>query len=1693
MLSDTEVFALVDESPTLSQGSKVAYTKQLRSAQKALDGNEFRTILLDPSVVEHLNAPLATRIAYTNALNSLFKRDREVSAKHNRSSGRLDFVSKATRDQWSQVLTRLHADRDALVDKNTRSKREVENWVTSKEWEEMDLTLSETQRGSPAQLLVAFNTRIPPPRGGDLAQVRICDSDADCPEGNILVYKGSTPHLLIRDHKTRRKYGPIRIPLPSTIEQDVIVSLEERPRDFLFTDSHNEMYPSRDAFMTWKTNTLRRLFKRDVTSNIARREFATSEDMNAPLHSLKRSAAAMGHSVETHHAYRVVPKDEIRGGTLKGGNPIEYLDVRVHRLYKIQKLPGGPGVDSQGVPVPTDFFAYVFHKNFPRGWFHGDPINMLSFSCVNLNSPTLPLRYGNWREGVKFGKPSESFESVVFANRTPLDRCTWFLQDLPAQFFSFEPYETYTTNRATKIYEQLGRAETKEYEEKRQDWEQRREQAGNEEMEMFDKVNDEALRKPLPAEILHKISTFHSPELADRILDNVTKEYQNIPAYAPRGNSGYIKPDSDVKLEGGTLKGGSFSYETLVINDTYRFSYLFAFRHPEEQFANPRARNANDRIPVIFLGKVLEKVDPRLLTIRVQDTRTNIERVISLNEWEATVNPVDIHNVGQIGRHYTGLEVANLGKVAEFLGLPGAEGRFVRENVADKALPGQDPSLFRRGGGWFSSLTDLFSSKQTPTSLQKDVDLRDLQHMCEEAYALFNDHYPSNVGKWDLIRQTREDLLYRHMNTFVVAVRGTQGSPTGEDWSANRTIPINGLASTARCKKDLQTVTEWREQFTGGVWYATGHSLGGAICDELLRIGLVTEAYTFNPAVQTKDFNGKLPNRRIYARGDPLYQLFGRFTKGAILQPAESFGKELLTLISPTYFASNALQQHNLSAFDAHPLQGGMEGGMAVKAAMEMVNAKTLYNGCVNQAWLALSSYYKELKPLLEKTVSSSGPSAVPVTLNEEEELKIFEDAGIPIQHLDFRPDKRGEDIDVASFVRTMKFAQDTFRGGVLSVNVSDTRTGENDDHAVMYVGDPVTGKISFYDPLRDAEGQRLTTNLRGDFHLDAHDPLFYTKFLDVYLKRGNHVLVLSLNEIDKPIDAEAKFFIPTDPVNTASDREYRTIKAHVEENTRPGFTQPKPVLRFTKRGRYVEPPENDENIASQPLAKRIPSGHGGGVTFDGDADRLQGGLLPSHEIIDIGGDGPVPTKLYKEEIKKWREAYTQWSDSFLNRGGPKAQPGGPFDTNKATMWAYRDIKMYDTSSSRPYGAEETESSYATGLVYHGNDPSAPRKIQPVHMTVVLARQYRETGTPVPNALRRLGMALWSFVDPQNIHSTEEGPWIDVHYLVATFPGTGAGAELLTHLKQKSYKGAPINGLILEPLEQFSTENPFPLSNKFYKKEGFREVYRKDFSKPLANEDPTESRTESLRWLVWENPKVPQAALIPAFPLSGQKADLLHRIVQSKDLLDPSPGGDSVDRERIPPRLHPVEESFRWEEARRKELEAQGMPKDKIDERISEERKARRQKRITTEASYLRTLRDYENGPFESRKRGRDDEKDHERIVPTPIPSLVGPALGETDEEYRRRIANRERSERNREIVRDYERRADEFYQTAPTPPYPPSSSSSSSSSSASDIPGAPPPKYSLFWDTNPNPSNDPENPQSRREIWNFQHYWQPR
>jgi hypothetical protein len=53
-----------------------------------------------------------------------------------------------------------------------------------------------------------------------------------------------------------------------------------------------------------------------------------------------------------------------------------------------------------------------------------------------------------------------------------------------------------------------------------------------------------------------------------------------------------------------------------------------------------------------------------------------------------------------------------------------------------------------------------------------------------------------------------------------------------------------------------------------------GHSLGGAILDIFIKMGLIKRAVSYNPAIQPQDIRGQVANERIYSENDPLYNIY---------------------------------------------------------------------------------------------------------------------------------------------------------------------------------------------------------------------------------------------------------------------------------------------------------------------------------------------------------------------------------------------------------------------------------------------------------------------------------------------------------------------------------------------------------------------------------------------------------------------------------------------------------------------------------------------------------------------------------------------------------------------------------------------------------------------------------------------------
>ena len=91
------------------------------------------------------------------------------------------------------------------------------------------------------------------------------------------------------------------------------------------------------------------------------------------------------------------------------------------------------------------------------------------------------------------------------------------------------------------------------------------------------------------------------------------------------------------------------------------------------------------------------------------------------------------------------------------------------------------------------------------------------------------------------------------------------------------------MGNTARFKTDLAEIQKVQASYPvlKYQWYGVGHSLGGAIIDEVIERGLLREGLSYNPAVAAKNFNSSVPNERHYLNGDPLYALMGQHTRGS--------------------------------------------------------------------------------------------------------------------------------------------------------------------------------------------------------------------------------------------------------------------------------------------------------------------------------------------------------------------------------------------------------------------------------------------------------------------------------------------------------------------------------------------------------------------------------------------------------------------------------------------------------------------------------------------------------------------------------------------------------------------------------------------------------------------------------------------
>jgi hypothetical protein len=129
------------------------------------------------------------------------------------------------------------------------------------------------------------------------------------------------------------------------------------------------------------------------------------------------------------------------------------------------------------------------------------------------------------------------------------------------------------------------------------------------------------------------------------------------------------------------------------------------------------------------------------------------------------------------------------------------------------------------------------------------------------------------IGDAQLMKETKTLKFYKEGNNIIIGVRGTKD---WKDWVSNFSLAVRDKSvfrATPRVTEDIAEIKEFQKQYPPSQYHysGVGHSLGGAVVDELIDSGLIKEGRSYNPAVHLEDLHkGVDKNKRVYEEKDPL-------------------------------------------------------------------------------------------------------------------------------------------------------------------------------------------------------------------------------------------------------------------------------------------------------------------------------------------------------------------------------------------------------------------------------------------------------------------------------------------------------------------------------------------------------------------------------------------------------------------------------------------------------------------------------------------------------------------------------------------------------------------------------------------------------------------------------------------------------
>jgi hypothetical protein len=163
--------------------------------------------------------------------------------------------------------------------------------------------------GSIDKLLLSFYTYIPPVRA-DFYSTQLLKFNETPSHPNYIHYNENKSYLKITDFKTNSLYKSIEYELPSELHTQLILSLNQNPRTFLFELKPGQPF-NRKTFSEWTTKKLTSIFKNEFTLTLFRHIYISNLDPNTPAEVLYDISRKMGHTITQQMLYKWKEQNEV--------------------------------------------------------------------------------------------------------------------------------------------------------------------------------------------------------------------------------------------------------------------------------------------------------------------------------------------------------------------------------------------------------------------------------------------------------------------------------------------------------------------------------------------------------------------------------------------------------------------------------------------------------------------------------------------------------------------------------------------------------------------------------------------------------------------------------------------------------------------------------------------------------------------------------------------------------------------------------------------------------------------------------------------------------------------------------------------------------------------------------------------------------------------------------------------------------------------------------------------------------------------------------------------------------------------------------------------------------------------------------------------------------------------------------------